>query len=76
MNGSVALIMKTLYRVPNCVRRISIYSSLYIENFTQTSDLPPNTTGREDFPRIPALPLDVIRILLEDFKLGGGKQVR
>lgn len=29
------------HRAPDCVKRISIYSSFYIENFTQTSDLRP-----------------------------------
>lgn len=31
----------TFYTAPHCVRRISSYSSLYIENFTQTLGLPP-----------------------------------
>lgn len=38
---------------PNCVRRISIYSSLYIENLTQTSDLPPSGDWERGFFWVP-----------------------
>lgn len=63
----------TFYR-PQTVKKISIYASLYIANFTQILDLPPKETWREDSSWIPALPLNIFRPPLQDFKLGSRKQ--
>lgn len=41
MLGPVALIMQTLFIGPQTVQRISISSSLHMQSFTQTSNLPP-----------------------------------
>lgn len=61
------------YKAPTCVK-ISIYSSLHTDNFTQTLDLAPEGAAREDYSWIPALLLNIIRNPLRDFQLEGRKQ--